>query len=328
VTAVPDALARARELVTPALEDAVRRLAPGVREVADYHFGFAEGHATGKAVRPALALLSAEAAGAPAETGLAGAVAVELAHNFSLLHDDIMDGDGERHHRATAWAVFGEAQAILAGDALATLSVQVLLDPPSSPNRLRAAALLAEATQRMIDGQAQDLALEGRSDVTLEECLAMLGAKTGALLECSSAIGAVLAGASDSLVERLRAFGAHVGIAFQAVDDQLGIWGAPELTGKPTWSDLRQRKSSLPVAAALQADGDELRSLLAREQLSEEELARAAALVDGAGGRRWAAEEAKRRLDAALNELESDEIAPEARHGLAALARFIVERDF
>jgi geranylgeranyl diphosphate synthase type I len=238
-----------------------------------------------------------------------------------------MDGDGERHHRATAWTVFGEAQAILAGDALSTLSLQVLLERPS-PDRLRAAALLAEATQRMIDGQAQDLALEGRWDVTLDECLTMLSAKTGALLSCSAAIGAVLAGAPDALVGRLREYGAQLGIAFQAVDDQLGIWGEPSVTGKPTWSDLRQRKSSLPVAAALAANGDELRVLLARPRLSEDELARAAALVEQAGGRAWAAEEADRRLKAALSQLEDDAIPAGAREGLAELARFIVARDF
>jgi geranylgeranyl diphosphate synthase type I len=180
----------------------------------------------------------------------------------------------------------------------------------------------------MIDGQAQDLALEGRWDVTLDECLTMLSAKTGALLSCSAAIGAVLAGAPDALVGRLREYGAQLGIAFQAVDDQLGIWGEPSVTGKPTWSDLRQRKSSLPVAAALAANGDELRVLLARPRLSEDELARAAALVEQAGGRAWAAEEADRRLKAALSQLEDDAIPAGAREGLAELARFIVARDF
>src|SRR5207247_1031217 len=114
----------------------------------------------------------------------------------------------------------------------------------------------------------------------------------------------------------------------QAVDDQLGIWGEPELTGKPTWTDLRQRKSSLPVAAALQTDGAELRGLLGRSSLSEDELARAAALGDAAGGRAWAAAGAERRLGAALDELELAEMPADARDGLATLARFIVARDY
>lgn len=325
---LPGSVARARELVSPALRRSLERLEPGVREVAEYHIGFTDGHVDGKAVRPALAMLSAEAAGAPAETGLDGAVSVELVHNFSLLHDDIMDRDRERHHRATAWTVFGEPRAILAGDALATLSLQVLLEPPSA-ERVRAAALVAAATQRMIQGQSQDLALEGRSEVSVEECVSMLSAKTAALVACASSVGAVLAGAPDALVARLTAFGKHVGIAFQAVDDQLGIWGEPETTGKPAWSDLRQRKRSLPVSAALQRDGaGELRRLLAKPELSEEELARTAGLVDEAGGRSWTAEEAERRLAAALAELEAADIPPSVRDRLAELARFIVERTF
>jgi len=325
---LPASLERARQLVTPALERALDRLEPGIREVTDYHFGFDDANGSGgKAVRPALALLSTEAAGAPAETALDGAVAVELVHNFSLLHDDIIDRDRERHHRATAWTVFGEDRATLAGDALATLSLQLLLDG-RGPEHVRAAGLLAESTQRMIAGQSQDLALEGRADVTLDEVIAMLSAKTAALLACASGIGAVLAGAPRPLVDRLLSFGEHLGVAFQAVDDQLGIWGEPEVTGKPAWSDLRQRKSSLPVAAALQTDGTELRSLLGRGKLSEEDLARAATLVEQAGGRAWAAREADERLAAALAELDAAAIPAEARDGLAALARFIVTRDF
>ena len=115
----------------------------------------------------------------------------------------------------------------------------------------------------------------------------MHAAKTGALLSCASSIGAVLAAGDKEVVGALASFGIQVGIAFQAVDDQLGIWGRPELTGKPTWNDLRQRKSSLPVVAALDSDCDEagrLRELLSRPDLSEPEIAEAAELVEPAAG--------------------------------------------
>jgi geranylgeranyl diphosphate synthase type I len=311
----------------------VSRLDPRIEEVSAYHLGWVDGDGRpteggGKVVRPALALLSARAAGAEPEVGLDGAVGVELVHNFSLLHDDIMDHDRERHHRPTAWTLFGEDRAILTGDALVTLSVQVLLESPTD-ERVRAAALLTDATARMIDGQAQDLALEGRLDVTVEECLAMISGKTAALLSCASAIGAVLAGAPNELVGRLAAFGEHVGMAFQAVDDQLGIWGRPEVTGKPVFGDLRQRKRSLPVAAALAEGGGgtrRLEQLLAKEALSEEELGEAASLVEAAGGRDWAASEARDRLELALAEL--DGVDDDARAELSALARFIVAREF
>ena len=301
-----------------------------------YHFGWTEADGTpgdgggGKAVRPALALASAAAAGAPAEVAVDGAVAVELVHNFSLLHDDIMDRDQERHHRATAWTLFGEARALLAGDALANLSTQVLLRPETK-ERMSATALLVDATARMIAGQSEDMAREGRLDVTSDECTAMHAAKTGALLSCASAIGAVLAGAGDDIVAPLGRFGIQIGISFQAVDDQLGIWGQPELTGKPKWNDLRQRKSSLPVVYALEqptAEARRLRELLGKPDLGEKDVGEAAALVEASGGRQHAGEEAERRLALALRELDRAPIDPEARAELAELGRFIVEREF
>jgi geranylgeranyl diphosphate synthase type I len=333
---LPEPVERARELVSPRLQELAGRLAPEIWAVVGYHFGWSgadgapDNSLGGKAVRPALALLSAEAAEGEPEVALDGAAAVELVHNFSLLHDDIMDRDRERHHRATAWTMFGEPRAILAGDALVNLSIEVLLERPT-PERVRAAALLSRATARMIDGQAQDLALEGRPDVTVDECLSMISAKTAALLSCASAIGAVLAGGDDELVAALSAYGEHVGVAFQAVDDQLGIWGQPAVTGKPTFGDLRQRKRSLPVAAALESGGDEARrlaDLLAKPDPTEEELARAAELVENAGGRARAQEEADRRLRLALDELEQANMPDRTRAELAALAVFITSREF
>jgi geranylgeranyl diphosphate synthase type I len=177
--ALPTTLLRARKAVDPALRAAVDRLDPESRRLARYHFGWtdADGHDSGsgsggKAVRPALALLSAEAAGAPAHVGVPGAVAVELVHNFSLLHDDLMDGDVERRHRTTVWALEGAPAAILAGDALLTLATQVLLDA-GTLDAVAATRLLAECTQQLIAGQHDDLGFERRHDVDVDECVAM-----------------------------------------------------------------------------------------------------------------------------------------------------------
>ncbi len=333
-TLLPPSLLRARDLVTPALQLAVADLGPGVRDVAGYHFGWldADGRPSdaggGKALRPALALLSAQAAGAPAGTGISGAVAVELVHNFSLLHDDLMDGDSQRRHRATAWTVFGAADAILAGDALMTAAQQVLLDA-RLPGALDAARRLAVTTQRLITGQKQDLAFESRTDVRLTECLDMAAGKTGALLGCSAAIGAELAGAPGTLVDGLAAYGEHVGLAFQLVDDLLGIWGDPQTTGKPVLSDLRSRKKSLPVVAALESGGRtalRLAQLLAEDALSETELAEAAELVEAGGGRDWAAAEADRQLAAAMARVDALTLPAEPAEELRRLAEFTVRR--
>ncbi|WP_371670911.1 polyprenyl synthetase family protein [Streptomyces sp. NBC_00289] len=343
--AVPVLLDRGRSLCMPPLREAVARLAAPIDTVAAYHFGWTDRHGCpasgdgGKGLRPALALLSAEAVGAGSETGVPGGVAVELVHNFSLLHDDVMDGDETRRHRATAWTVFGAAQAVLAGDALLALATEVLLDAPdsstaSAADAARAVRRITTATRRLIDGQAQDLSFEQRDRVTVAECLEMEGNKTGALLAAACAIGAVLAGADDRTADALGRYGHDLGLAFQAVDDLLGIWGTTEVTGKPRWGDLRRRKKSLPVAVAL-ADGGpasrRLAELLADPQPRAEEdgkqLAVRADLIEQAGGRAWARDEARRRHTGALAALDEVPMPDQIREYFVALAEFVVVRE-
>ncbi|NIH88597.1 polyprenyl synthetase family protein [Amycolatopsis granulosa] len=334
MTAVLDSLQQGRQAVLPAMRAAVDRLDPASRAIAYYHLGWTDldGNPTsggGKAVRPALALLSAEAAGARPETGLPGAVAVELVHNFSLLHDDLMDGDTERRHRPTVWAVRGAASAILTGDALLALANEVLLEA-DGPGAVGAARLLSEAVGELIRGQVLDVAFEQRDDVTLDECLDMAGGKTGALLSASAAIGAVLACAPPGVVDALAEFGADLGLAFQLVDDVLGIWGEPSVTGKPVHSDLRARKKSLPVTYALTrggAPGRELAAWLTGGDTDDDAVRRAADLVDLAGGRAWALEEAHRRMAAGQRKLTDSGVPGRVRAELLALARFIVTRE-
>jgi geranylgeranyl diphosphate synthase type I len=270
-------------------------------------------------------------------------VAVELVHNFSLIHDDIIDEDTERHHRPTVWSVYGVGPAIIAGDALETLAHQVLLE--TSPATAAAASgALAEATAEMISGQSDDIAFETRRNVSVEECMAMSAAKTGALLGCASSIGAVLAGAPPATVGALRDFGRHLGLAFQAVDDLLGIWGDPARTGKPAGNDLRQRKKSMPVVSALAAGGeeaDELRALLLGDPdsvgsngtapvlgpLDSAQVERAAYLVEACGGREWTVVRAKAHLDSALGALERVRLSAVPHRELADVAVFVVERE-
>ena len=351
-TAVVQVLDRARETTQPLMREAVTRLVPSIRDVVSYHLCWTDADGMpnegrgGKGIRPALAVLSAEAAWAPAEVGAPGGVAIELVHNFSLIHDDLMDGDRERHHRPTVWTLWGPGVAILAGDALSNLATQVLLtcDNPAGP---AAAAALAEATAEMIAGQSDDLAFEKRRVVSMEECMAMSTAKTGALLGCAASIGAILAGAPPATVQALRDFGRHLGVAFQAVDDLLGIWGDPATTGKPAGNDIRQRKKSMPIVASLGAGDDDAKELEAllfgplalpappappelpapAEALSDEDVARASWLVEVCGGRQWTADRAKAHLDAALGALEHARLSAVPRRALADLAVYVVERE-
>lgn len=325
----------ARRLVEPVLRDAVGRLDPVTTRVAAYHFGWSDAdgrpvRAGGKSLRPALALLSARAAGARPPRGVRAAAAVELVHAFSLLHDDIMDEDRMRRHHPTAWAVFGRSAAILAGDALLALATETLLEEDGRGS-VEAARRLGATALRLIAGQAADLEFESRQDVGPEECRRMAAGKTGALLSCSCAIGAVTVEAPPALVTALAAYGAEIGMAFQLSDDLLGIWGDPRVTGKPALSDLRARKKTLPVVAALAGDtaaGRRLAELLAGPApLPETRLRDAAALVEEAGGRAWAEKEAQHHYDAAERILRETPMPSDVRDAFFDIARFITSRD-
>jgi len=333
----PEVLEWARTLVEPALEAATGRLPPDLGLPARYHFGWVDACGSplpeslhGKGVRPTLALLSAAAVGAPAEVALPGAVAVELVHNFSLVHDDIIDDDAERRHRATVWKVFGVGDAIIVGDALMGLAFELLLEE-DTPARTAAATDLIQATMAMIAGQYMDMSFNRRDSVGVTECWEMVSRKTGALLAHASAVGAILAGAPPQTVEALRRFGQELGLCFQAIDDLLGIWGEPAVTGKPAGNDLREGKKSIPVAVALSSGtraGDMLADLYAQEHLNESDIARAAVLVEEAGGRAATAEAARDCMRRAAQALTAADLEERPAEELLDLASFVVNREF
>ncbi|MFH8696641.1 family 2 encapsulin nanocompartment cargo protein polyprenyl transferase [Streptomyces chartreusis] len=330
-------LERARAAVDPELRAAIESLPPSMRRIALYHFGWmqpdgspAAGNA-GKAIRPALVLTAAAALGGPGARAAAVpvAVAVELVHNFTLLHDDVMDQDATRRHRPTAWAVFGQADAILAGDALQALALRLLAEDPH-PASAAAAARLADCVVELCAGQHADTALErrGPAEVGLEEVLAMAEAKTGALLGCACAVGGLYAGAAPEDVAALDAFGREAGLAFQLIDDVIGIWGDPSHTGKPAGADLAARKKSLPVVAALTSGGPAAAELAELYELpyDKEDLHRTALAVERAGGRDWAQAQAADRMARAMQELARAVPDPEDAGGLLALAEFVTRR--
>lgn len=323
-------LARTRALVAPALREAVAGLRPEMERVVGYHLGTHDRHGApadgdgGKAFRPALALLACQAVHGDPSRALPAAVAVELAHNASLIHDDIIDGDRTRRGRPAVWSTFGVPTAILAGDALFFMAVQVLAESPSLAGQ--GVAILTTAVQRLIEGEHTDLLLESRTGAVLADAQETAAAKTAALIAASCALGAIAGGATADQVERLDGFGRHLGAAFQLVDDLQGIWGDPAVTGKPT-SDLASGKKSLPVAFALAGDGRpsaELAALYGSDRaLCPDELARVADLVEAAGGRAWAAGEAERHIRQAQSLLENAACDPDAAAHLAALGSLI-----
>ncbi len=318
-----DILSRTKTLVQPALEVAAQRLGAELLPLANHQLA-----SGGKYMRACLALLSATAAGAEEQVGLVGALAIELVHNFSLIHDDIIDNDVTRRHQPTMWAKFGVGPAIIIGDAFSTLAFQLLLDEATA-ERVAASQCLADAVQAMILGQAQDIASEDQPSLTVEECLRMEAGKTGALLACAASIGAILAGAQPDVVTALSEYGDHLGVAFQATDDMLGVWGEPSVTGKPVGNDLRLRKKTLPISIAYSKGFDVFAESASsdEDELTDAEVAEAMVLLDDCGARYETLEMAENELRAAIAALDQAPIARTARAELAEIARYVTERD-
>ncbi|MFD9848037.1 family 2 encapsulin nanocompartment cargo protein polyprenyl transferase [Streptomyces parvus] len=329
-------LERTRAVVDPHLRSAVESLPGAMRRIAMYHFGWQNADGTpasgqaGKAIRPALVLAAARALGGDPERAIRAAVAVELAHNFTLLHDDVIDEDTTRRHRPTAWAVFGVPDAIITGDAMLALA-QRLLAEDAHPAAAPAGARLSTCIIELCAGQQADCAFEerGPDEVTLDECLTMATAKTGALLGCACALGALYAGAEDRTVRAMDGFGREAGLSFQLIDDLIGIWGDPDHTGKPVGADLSAHKKSLPVVAALTSGtpaAAELAALYRGPMNTAAEVSRAADAVDRAGGRDWAQVCAADRMARAVHHLSRAVPDPSAAGDLLALAEFVTRR--
>ncbi|UNT00274.1 polyprenyl synthetase family protein [Streptomyces tubbatahanensis] len=284
----------------------------------------------GKALRPALTFLSAMAVGAAPGAVVPGAVAVEMVHDFSLVHDDVIDADPLRRHRPAVWKKFGTPAAVLVGDALLARAV-ALLAAEGGPAGERAVREMAGALEQLLAGQSQDVAFERRRRVTVEQYLEMARGKTGALIGCACALGGVLAGVPEWRVSGLRDFGRHLGVAFQCADDVLGIWGRTERSGKPVGADVTARKKSLPVVAALAHDsavGRELGALYEQpEPFTAEDVDRATRLIEQAGGKAAAEAEAEAQVDRALCALARAKPAPRADRRLRDLAGALIRRD-
>lgn len=307
-----------------------------------YHLGWedAQGRPTegagGKALRPTLCLWACEGLGGDWRKALAAAAAMELTHNFSLVHDDIQDADRERRHRPTVWAVWGQGQAINAGDSLLTLARLALLrlaDAGLAPAAVvRACRILDEACLAMIEGQCLDLGFEERAQVSVEEYLEMIEKKSGALFGAALHLGALTADADEGLGERFARAGRLLGTAFQARDDVLGVWGRSDVTGKPQAADIRRRKKTLPLLYAQSAAPAQERQALAdiyrRETLDDDDVQQVMGILERAGAYEYCQDMARQRLDEALAELADTPITPAAYCQLREVADFLLEREF
>jgi geranylgeranyl diphosphate synthase type I len=325
-----------RPAIETALQQVVDPLAQPeleeMRRMMAYHMGWeGEGagpEARGKRLRPLFVLLTCAAAGGEWQAALPAAAAVELVHNFSLIHDDIEDDSPLRHGRPTVWKKWGIPQAINAGDAMLTLAHLALLDlqrTASADVVLKAARLLQETCLHLTQGQYLDLSYETRGDLKIASYWPMVGGKTAALLSACTGLGALVAQAPEPCQVAYREFGRTLGLAFQAQDDLLGIWGNAALTGKSAESDLVSGKKSLPVLYGLEQGGPFARRWVQGPVLASE-VAELAEQLEREGARSYVEQRAGELTQEALQALERAAPQGEAGQALRALALKLLKR--
>jgi len=306
----------------------------GLYEMVRYHLALdGSGASGGKRMRPLLGLLAYASIAGEHQRALPGAAAVELGHNFSLVHDDIEDGDTERRHRATLWTIHGVPQAINTGDALFSLSRIALhrltdLGFPDS-TVLRLMRLFDETCLALCEGQYIDIAMSASDELmSVELYFDMIGRKTAALISASIEAGALLATSDEEVIARYRGFGWALGLAFQLNDDLLGIWGVEQTTGKEP-SDVAHKKKTLPVIYAWEhagpQDRERLRTIYATPEPTSDEVAEIIAILERNGAREYTRDEARRYRDEALAELDAARVVtPAARERLEQIIMSVI----
>lgn len=288
----------------------------------------------GKLVRATLCLVSCRALGSDYRKALPVAAALELIHNFSLIHDDIEDASAERHHQAAVWKLWGEAQAINAGDAvyaLAHLALLRLKEMSLAPEKFaHSLKILDEACLRLCEGQYLDIAYESRTDITIEDYLDMIAKKTAALMAASTCLGVLIAleTGDERTLDSFYSFGKELGLAYQIRDDILGIWGSEKKTGKPTGDDIVKKKKALPVIYGLQHAGNKERERLleiyCKTTIREADIAKVTEILDAVRAKSYSQALAERYYRQALKHIQGKKLSLE----LKEIADFFIERDY
>jgi geranylgeranyl diphosphate synthase type I len=328
------------ELTKPTLREELQRVvstagehgSPGLEEMISYQLGWsgenAGPNAEGKAIRPLMVLLAAEGGGGDWHKALPAAAAVELIHNFSLIHDDIEDRGETRRGRSTVWKIWGEAQAINTGDAMFALANQALANLEgtlSAKIAFQASRLFHSTCLRLTQGQHLDISFETRDEVDLEDFWLMVGGKTAALLAFSLEVGSLCACVDPEIQAKYRDFGHYLGMAFQVQDDILGIWGDEELIGKSATGDLVVRKKTLPVLYGL-AQKQVFYEAWRRGPITPEMALELGQVLEAEGGRAYAQNTADRLTDLALKALNEAQPREKVDRILRELAAMLLNR--
>jgi geranylgeranyl diphosphate synthase type I len=347
-----DVLEKYSKELIPSVEEEMRDVLGGSDVNDDLFFGMIHYHMgwvdegmssreskSGKRIRPLLCLLACAASGGDWRQALPAAAAVEIIHNFSLVHDDIQDASPTRRGRKTVWKIWGASQAINTGDAMFALAHTALERLQSrgvvDSITLRALRMMDDTCLELTRGQFSDMSFENRADVSVEEYMAMIGRKTGALLSLSAELGALVSGSGPETVDHFAAFGSDLGLAFQIRDDILGIWGDETVIGKSAATDIVARKKSLPVLHGL-SKSETLRNIYFDDEYGsqnsdkddEEFIRRIVEILDAMGSREFAELHEKRYANSAIDHLEAINPKGEAGRALYQLTGNLLHRQF
>jgi geranylgeranyl diphosphate synthase type I len=307
-----------------------------------YHLGWIDEQGNpqsatiGKRLRPVLCLLACQAVGGDWRQALPAAAAVEMVHNFSLIHDDIQDKSPARRGRATVWQIWGQPQAINVGDGMHALALSSLLrleDAGITHQKVvRAARILGEASLKLCEGQYLDISYENRLDIGINDYLEMIGCKTAALFRCSLEIGALLGTGDESLLARLKLFGHDLGMTFQVHDDVLSLWGDEKVTGKPNTSDIRMKKKTLPIVYALEKtkgeDKELLWSIYKKKTVGPADIKNVLHILNRLDAQGYVQGMSDKHYRQAISELNAVNIPPSAKEELRAIANFLLKRQY
>lgn len=290
----------------------------------------------GKRIRPLLMTVVARSLTGKYDHVLPAGIALELIHNFTLIHDDIMDASDTRRGRTTIWKNYGIAQAIDSGDGLFALGIlstlQLDLAGNSAEKTLIASRDLMQACLDTVEGQALDISFEDRLDITPDEYLKMIGLKTGRFIETAVKIGAYLSTDDQAIIDNYATFGKYLGLAFQMWDDYLGIWGDPDIIGKSATGDIEQKKKSYPITYAF-THGDatqqqRLVALYSQDTLAETDVAEVLSILDDVDARSKTQAIVEEYYTTAMNALDALALDNEDYNNLKQLAQFIIQRTY
>ena len=335
---LPSVLSEYRDLVESALREEIPQQNIAPYTSLRYHMGWCDKDgnprhdAEGKRLRPALLLLACQAAGGATESALAAASAIELVHNFSLIHDDIEDGDVQRRHRPTLWAIWGERKALTAGSVMFNLAFMALSQSQKVPGErlLYASSRLTQTSLEMIEGQYLDISFEQRLDVTTGEYLDMISRKTGALISCALEVGAFIGSGDHKMASMLAKAGRYLGDLFQIRDDILGVWGDPSVTGKAVGSDILRKKKTFPVVHALQNGDDStirgVKDVLGKESIGEADVQQVLGMLEKTGSKERAESLTEELGRQAMETIGAAELSPVHHHHLRELVAFLLTR--